>query len=208
MKAEEVYGALRAYINASLKGVGALKGAPCQISSIVDGDDDHTITFSWVDDNGDEHTSTLIVKDGAPGATGSTGPQGPTGPAGADGSDGSDGFSPTITVKQSDTSTYILTITTADTSYDTPNLKGSGGGGATVLSDLTDVDLTSLAAGDVLIYDNDNSKWVNSTALKNKIDTISVNGQSQTVSSGAVDLDVASNLITEDQWSTIETILS
>ena len=50
MTAEEVYGALRAYITASLSGMGDLKGAPCKIQSIVDGDGDHTVTFAWKDD--------------------------------------------------------------------------------------------------------------------------------------------------------------
>ena len=39
------------------------------------------------------------------------------------------------------------------------------------------------------------------------ITSISVNGVSQTVSQGAVDLDVASNLITEAQWTAIQALL-
>ena len=38
------------------------------------------------------------------------------------GADGQDGFSPTITVKESTDSSYILTITNKDGSFDTPNL--------------------------------------------------------------------------------------
>lgn len=66
---------------------------------------------------------------GDKGDKGDTGETGPTGPAGATGANGSDGFSPTIVVKTSTTDDYILTITDANGSYDTPNLKGSGGGG-------------------------------------------------------------------------------
>lgn len=40
------------------------------------------------------------------------------------------------------------------------------------------------------------------------VNSISVNGVSQTITSGAVDLDVASNLITEAQWTSIQSILS
>lgn len=41
------------------------------------------------------------------------------------------------------------------------------------------------------------------------VTSIAVNGVSQTISQqGSVDLDVASNLITEAQWSSIEAILS
>ena len=46
------------------------------------------------------------------------------GPQGVPGKDGEDGFSPTITVKTNTSTEYILTITTKDGSYDTPNLRG------------------------------------------------------------------------------------
>lgn len=151
MLAEEVYGALRSYIAATLVGMGAQKGAPCTITSIVDGTDDHTITFGWKDNDGVEHTSTLIVKDGA---TGETGPTGATGAA---------GFSPTIAVKTNTATAYVMTITDVNGSYDTPNLKG-GAAGATELSQLEDIVLASLADKDVLIYDSETSKWKN-TAL-------------------------------------------
>lgn len=39
---------------------------------------------------------------------------------------GESGFSPTITIKEDTDDSYILTITTADGSFDTPNLKGTG----------------------------------------------------------------------------------
>lgn len=42
----------------------------------------------------------------------------------------------------------------------------------------------------------------------NSIHNIKVNGVSQTVSENAVDLNIADNLITEAQWTSIESILS
>ena len=42
----------------------------------------------------------------------------------------------------------------------------------------------------------------------NAVRSIKVNGVSQTITNNAVDLDVASNLITETQWTTIQSILS
>ena len=45
------------------------------------------------------------------------------------GPQGEPGFSPTIDVKEDTDDTYILTITDVEGSYDTPNLKGSGGSG-------------------------------------------------------------------------------
>ena len=155
----EIIGVLKTYIAKTLVGMGALKGANCRIKSIVKADNLNTVTFIWTDTDGTSKESTMLVYDGAKGDTGATGATGATGPAGAD------GYSPTITVKTSTADTYILTITDANGSYDTPNLKGSGSSGSSTLAELTDVDLNDLAAGNVLIYDAENSKWVN-TALK------------------------------------------
>ena len=45
-----------------------------------------------------------------------------------------------------------------------------GGAGATVLSDLQDVDITSIADGQILVYSSSGSKWINSSALSSKQD--------------------------------------
>ena len=139
MLADEVYGALRNYINQTLVGMGALKGASAQLSNSYDSESGiNTMTWRWEDNEGTEHTTTVLVHDGATGAPGSP---------------GADGFSPTITVKASTGDTYILTITTKDGEFDTPNLKGGGGsGGASSMADLSDVDLTALSAGKILVY--------------------------------------------------------
>lgn len=217
MKDVEIIGMLKSYVKKSLIGMGALKGAPCTIKSITYDSENklNTVVFEWEDDNGDKHTSTMLVYDGRDGTNGQ---------------DGADGFSPEITVKTSTSSEYILTITTEDGSFDTPNLKGSGGGGgASALSDLSDVVIADLANDDVLIYDSTAGKWKNADELaKIKLDiadlkgsivtltgkvnsaaqSISVNGVAQTITAGAVDLDVASNLIPETQWTEVQTILS
>ena len=78
------------------------------------------------------------------------------------GADGADGVSPQIDVKTSTSEQYVLTITTAEGSFDTPNLKGSGG--ASALSDLTDVQLTSLTTGQILKWDGTN--WVNEDGVE------------------------------------------
>ena len=46
------------------------------------------------------------------------------------GKDGEDAVSPTVVVKESTEDAYVLTITDANGSFDTPNLRGGGGGGA------------------------------------------------------------------------------
>lgn len=74
------------YVKNSLVGVGALKGAPCQIQSITPIEGGNRITYVWVDTNNVEHTSTMDVMDGAKGDKGDQGIPGEQGPAGADGS--------------------------------------------------------------------------------------------------------------------------
>ena len=58
----------------------------------------------------------------------------------------------------------MLTITTAEGSYDTPNLKGGGSGSASAMSDLEDVQLTSLTTGQILKWNG--SKWVNEDGVE------------------------------------------
>lgn len=153
MLADEVYGALRTYVNETLVGMGALKGAAAQLSNSYDSSTGiNTMTWTWEDNDGTQHTTTVEVHDGAAGATGAQGPAG---------ADGSDGVSPTITVKTDTSTEYVLTISAAGTTFDTPNLKGSGGSGASTLAGLTDVAITSAAAGNVLQYDDATQKWIN-----------------------------------------------
>lgn len=181
MKAVEIIGMLKTYIQQTLVGMGALKGAPCTVKSVEEDPGVHVITLEWTDNDGNKQTKAITVLDGT------------------------DGFSPEVTVKTSTDSTYILTITTKDGSYDTPNLKGGGSGGASKLSDLSDVDLTDIEVGDVLVYQEQivEGQTVGVWVVTRPLTSISVNGVAQTITDGAVDLDIASNLITEAQWTAI-----
>lgn len=144
-----VLGVLKKYIQETLVGMGALKGAPCQVKDIVNADGSHTITLKWVDDESVSHESSFTVKDGKDGT---------------DGQDGTDGVSPSIVVKTSTDDTYILTITTASDSFDTPNLKGGGSGGSSTLAGLSDVNLENLANEQIIYYDSTTEKFINITA--------------------------------------------
>lgn len=54
------------YTEDSLDGVGALKGAPCEILSIENNKDGtHTITYQWTSNSGKIVQETMIVKDGS-----------------------------------------------------------------------------------------------------------------------------------------------
>lgn len=64
MKDVEIIGMLKAYVKASLAGVGALKGAPCQCVITVNADGTHKVTMKWVDDNNVTHTDSFDVLNG------------------------------------------------------------------------------------------------------------------------------------------------
>lgn len=121
------YALSKKYTDNSIEGTsGALAGKNCQIQSEVQIEGGRRITFAWYKDGETAaRTTTVDVMDGE---------------RGAQGVPGDDGFSPEITVKQADLNTYILHIVTDDVEFDTPNLKGSGGG------------MSVSAANDVLIF--------------------------------------------------------
>lgn len=168
MRAEEAISVSNNYTNQTVIGMGAIKGAPCTIKSMTKAGKLTTTVFEWTDINGGKHENTMLVYDGTDGTNGTNG---------QDGAPGADGFSPTIVVKTSTSTEYILTITDKNGSYDTPNLKGSGGGGgASEMSDLTDVDLTNLANGSALIYDSEAAKWEATDLTLSNITDIDLTG--------------------------------
>jgi len=185
MKDVEIIGMLKSYVSKSLVGMGALKGANCQIESIAEVTGGQKITFLWIDTNNVSHRSELTVPNGADGVGIANIEKTSTAGLvdtytitltnsntytfevtnGAKGDPGDDGFSPTIVEDPDNTNEiYKLDITTKEGSFVTPNLKGG-------------------------------------------IDSISVNGVAQTISNKSVNLDVASNLITEEQWTQIQALL-
>lgn len=56
----------------------------------------------------------------------------------------------------------------------------------------------------VLNLDGTNRNIKDASAVR----TVSCNGITQTISSGSVDIDVASNLVPEEQWTQIQALLS
>ena len=112
--------------------------------------------LSWTNDGGLDNPETVNIRgpqgiqgekgeigrqgiqgpQGEQGIQGERGPQGETGPQGERGLQGErgeqgvqgvPGFSPTFSIKENTEDSYVITITDADGSYDTPNLKGKNG---------------------------------------------------------------------------------
>lgn len=131
MKSQEALALARKYTTDTAEGAGAVKGKNCVIKSIDEIDGGNRVTFQWTLDNGTVQTRTMDVMDGEEGQQGEKGEKGDKGNQGQQGENGEDGFSPEIKVSQNTPSTYKLNIKTKDSEFETPNLKGGGGGTAT-----------------------------------------------------------------------------
>lgn len=82
----DAYALSKKYTEDSMAGAGAVAGVPCQIQSITPITGGNRVTFKWIDNNGDPHTQTMDVLDGA------TGPQGEKGDRGEQGFPGEQGI--------------------------------------------------------------------------------------------------------------------
>lgn len=107
--------------------LGYVKGADGFSPTItVKEDTDTEFVMTVTDAEGSFDTPNLRGGKGRPGDKGDKGDKGDRGEQGIQGENGEDGFSPTITVKEDTSTSYKLTITDVEGSFDTPNLKGNG----------------------------------------------------------------------------------
>lgn len=128
-----------------LSGATGIKGESGQNGTDgidgVDGQDGFSPTIIENESNDDStYKLDITTSTGSfttPNLKGATGAQGIQGIQGIAGQDGQDGYSPTITENVDNTTdVYKLDITTKDSNFTTPNLKGQAG--TTVYSELTD----------------------------------------------------------------------
>lgn len=106
------------YTDDSLAGVGAIEGKPCQIESITEITGGNRVTFLWVDNNGDSHTSTMDVMDGQNGQDGQDG---------QNGQDGQDGRG--IKSMHINEQNHLIITYDDDTTEDAGEVPSGGGGG-------------------------------------------------------------------------------
>lgn len=107
--------AAKAYTNKLADGLGAVKGAPCQIKSITEVDNGHEVTFSWIGTSGAEETSSFTIENGKAGAKGDKGDPFTYNDFTQDQLNalkGADGISPTIVIDEV-TGGHSITITDA-----------------------------------------------------------------------------------------------
>ena len=60
------YAVSKHYTDESLIGVGALKGAPCKVKSVVKENGQNIITLEWKTDDGDTRETKVYINDGTP----------------------------------------------------------------------------------------------------------------------------------------------
>ena len=89
---KETLACAKTYTDESMAGAGAVAGVPCQIQSITEITGGHRVTFLWIDNNGDSHTSTMDVMDGVKGDKGDKGDRGEIGATGPQGAQGIQGI--------------------------------------------------------------------------------------------------------------------
>ena len=175
-----IIGMLRSYISATLAGAGALAGVPCQIQGVVDTEDGtQTMTFLWEDNDGESHTDEIKLP--------------------------------------SAIYNFVLLQNGQLMAYDSESQKWVNKDIDDELSNSSEnvVQNKAVTAGLATKVDKIEGKGLSKNdftdELKQKVldsvSVISVNGVEQTVEDGVVDLDVATNLITEAQWTQIQSIL-
>lgn len=189
MKDVEIIAVLKTYVAETLAGAGSLEGAPCTIQSVTDnGDGTQTMVFAWEDNDGTSHTTSVNLPSAIFDITSPTGGQ----------------------VLAYDATNHVfinisLGTAAAANTTDTPTASSAdvltSGGAYTALA--TKVDKV---AGKALSANDFTDAY--KTLLDGAVASISVNGDAQTITDNAVDLDIASSLITPTQWTALEGIFA
>lgn len=163
MKDVEIIGMLKSYINKTLVGMGALKGAPCEVQGVVDGGDGtQTLTLEWEDTSGASHTTDIILPAAifaiASPENGQTLRYNAT-----SGKFENSNVSFSINLDDIDDVVINSVQNGQVLTYDAANHRWINSDGSTVanLSDLTDVVITTAQNGQVLSYNGTSGKWVN-----------------------------------------------
>ena len=140
MNGTTAYALSKKYVEDTSISLGAVKGAPCTIKSITEVDGGQKVTFEWTGTSGTKQTSEMTVKNGVSITDIDVNANNQIVFTMSDGSEiisgkiptlkGDAGFSPTITENADNTDKiYKLDITTANSTFTTPNLKGADGTG-------------------------------------------------------------------------------
>lgn len=139
MKGLQAFVLARNFTTDTADSLGSLKGAPCQIESIVYDEQAGTvtITFSWTGTSGKVQTDTAVIHDGKDGLDGKDGQDGAKGDKGDKGDNGTG-----ITSIDSEGNTLIIELSDGTrTEIAIPTV------GVDNLAELADIDLGELSDG-------------------------------------------------------------
>ena len=154
------------YTDETVLGGGAIKGKNCTILDVVPVATGNKITFQWTLDDGTVKTTDIVVTDGTVEFDNLTpeqkaslkGEKGDKGDPGEDGEKGL-GIKSVVAVEKPDGYYHLIITFDDDTTQDAGKIVVQEGG-ASAMSDLTDVDLEGLSDGKILVYDAEQEKWV------------------------------------------------
>lgn len=107
------------------------------------------------------------------------GQDGANGTNGTNGRDGAPGYSPTITIKQNDATAFILTITTATGSYDTPNLLNTN-----LINDSIESAVNTWSSSKIAQMLLGGQSWLPSVSLKSDLPVVADGAWSPTTPAG------------------------
>ena len=171
-----ILGMLKKYIQETLVGMGALKGAPCTVQGVVDnGDGTQTLTLKWEDTEGGTHTSDIVLPSAIFDITSPTNGQTIRYNAVSGMWENSNvSFSANL----DDLDDVVITSVQNGQvlTYDAANNRWVNSNGSTVatLSDLTDVTVTTVQNGQLLSYNSTTNKWINVTLNIDDLGNVSI----------------------------------
>ena len=204
MRDVEIIGMLKTYVQQTLVGMGALKGAPCQVQGTQDeGDGTQTLTLSWKDNDGVTHTTDISLPAAIFNIVNPT--NGQTLKYNVT-SGKFENSNVSFSADLEDLDNVVITSVQNGQvlTYDAANNRWINSNGSTVatLSDLTDVNISTLQNGQIISYNSVSQKWVNVTLDIDDLGNVSItnaadgqiltyNGTSGKWENKALDLDAA-----------------
>ena len=165
MKDVELIGMIKTYIKQTLVGMGALKGAPCQVQGTADqGDGTQILTLKWVDNDGVAHTTEISLPSAIFAITNPSNGQ----TIRYNSTSGKwENSNVSFSADLGDLDDVVITSVQDGQvlTYDAANNRWINSDGSTVASmaDLTDVTITTVQNGQILVYNTTSQKWENKT---------------------------------------------
>ena len=163
MKDVEIIGMIKSYISKTLVGMGALKGAPCEVQGVTDaGDGTQTLTLQWKDTAGVTHTTDISLPAAMFEVLSPTNGQ-TLRYNSVSGKFENSNVSFSADLEDLDNVVITSVQNGQVLTYDAANSRWINADGSTVaaLSDLTDVTITTAQNGQLLSYNSASNKWVN-----------------------------------------------